>query len=331
MARRAAFLDPGRSLGEAVERVRLAESLGYESVWATQTIARDPLQVMARYATATTTIGLCTGVVPIMTRHPVQLAMEAATLDEIAGGRFSLGIGISHRLTVETMWGLTLDHPVERMEEYTTILRQIFAGGTGFEGAHYTARFAFGRLTPRADLPIFFAAMGPRMLRLATRLADGVVLWMCSPDHIRRTIRPTLEKELAEAGRSFERFDIVAPVPAAVTGDPASARAAFRAFALPYTQLPFYRKELDGAGFGDELASVDERTAAGDHEGALAGLSDRLVDAFAGIGDAATVRAKVEEYRSAGATLPTVGPIPSRGQAGSVEATLEAAAETSGP
>jgi len=317
MARLASFLDPGRSLDEAYDRVRLAESLGYEAVICTQTVFRDPLQVVAAYAARTERIRLATGVVPIPTRHPVQLAMEAATLDEASGGRFTLGMGISHALTVEQMWGLTYDHPAARMEEYTAIVNDILkTGGTMREGRFYTARY-MSASGPRPDLPIWFAAMGPRMLKLAAKVAQGTVLWMCSPALIRDTIRPALEAALKEEGRDPAEFDIVAAVPVALTENPDGARERFKEFAVTYLQLPNYRKEIANGGFQNELDAFDAN--------GIEAVSDAFCDTYIAAGDAEAIRAKIEEYRDAGANLPAPTPIrPHEGFAGP-EATMEAA------
>jgi alkanesulfonate monooxygenase SsuD/methylene tetrahydromethanopterin reductase-like flavin-dependent oxidoreductase (luciferase family) len=324
--RTACFLEPGRSLDDATERVKLAESLGYESVWLSHIAAREPLQVINHYAHHTERIGFGTGVIPIFLRHPALMAQEAATLDEITSGRLSLGIGTSHKITVEGWYGLTLDDPVGRMREYTQVLRQIFTGGgASVEGKHHTARFGFLGYRARPDLKIYWAAMGPKMLSAAAELADGVVLWMCSPSHIRTTIRPALEKALADHGRSFDEFDIVAAVPCGVTDDPTAGRDAFRQAATPYWQLPFYRKEI-GAAHPDALAAFDERIASGDVPAALAAIPDEVVDDFAGVGDAEAVRRKVADYREAGVTLPAIGGLPSHQGSAGTEATLEAAA-----
>jgi F420-dependent oxidoreductase-like protein len=322
----AAFLDPGKSLDEAVARVRLAESLGYHSAWVTHIAAREPLQLLNNYAHATERIGLGTAVVPIVLRHPALLAMETATLDEISGGRFTLGIGISHRITVEGWYGLSLEDPVGRMREYTTILRQILAqGSSSLEGRHYTSRFRFMGYEPRRDLKIFWAALGPNMLRAAAELADGVITWMCNPQHIRGAIRPVLDDALKSHGRSSSEFDVVAAIPSAFTDNADAARDVFRSRALPYLSLPFYRKEIERT-HPDSLARFDERMAAGDMTAALAALDDSFVDAYAGIGDGQAIRAKVEEYRESGVTLPGIGPLPRHAGSKGVEATLEAAA-----
>ena len=321
----AAFLDAGRSLDGAIERVRLAESLGYDSVWVTHIARREPLQVLGHYAHATDRLGLGTGVVPMMLRHPALLGQEAATLDEVSGGRLRLGIGVSHKVTIEDWYGMMLDDPVGRISEYTKVLRQIFTAGGGiFEGKHYTSRFSFIGYEARRDLRILWAAMGPRMLRAATELADGIVLWMCSPSHIRDTIRPAVEKGLEAAGRSADDFEVVAAVPVALTENAEAAREAFRQQAFPYLNLPFYRKEIARA-HPEALDVFDERMAAGDMAGALGALGPEFVDDYAGIGGADALRVKIEDYRSAGVTLPAVGPLPRREGSAGVEATLEAA------
>jgi F420-dependent oxidoreductase-like protein len=314
----ACSLDPGRSLDQAVERVRLAESLGYDSVWVTHIAAREPLQVLSLYAQHTERIGLGTGVIPILLRHPVLLATEAATLDEVAGGRLRLGLGVSHRLTMEGWYGLPLDDPLGRMREHATVVRTLLRERTvAVEGTHHTARFSFmGYRPPRPDLPVLFGALAPGMLRLAAELADGVVLWMCSPAYVRDTVRPVLDEALAERGRSPQEFQVVAAVPVSVTDDPGAAREAFRARAFPYTQLPFYRRAIAGGGHQEALEAADARGPAA--------LPDAFCHDYAAIGDPEAVRAKLAEFRDAGVTLPSVGPLRHPGGA-SVEDVLRAA------
>lgn len=302
-----------------------AERLGYESVWVTHIATREPMQVLAFYARHTDRIRLATGVVPIMLRHPALMAMEAATLDELSGGRHILGLGVSHRETMEAMYGLSLDRPVGRMREYLTIVRQVLeSGASGFEGEHYEARFGFIRYRPREGMRIMIAALGEQMLRLAAELADGVVLWMCSPGYIGETVRPTLERALAGRGRSMDDFEIVANVPVALTGEPEEAREAIRRRVMPYAQLPFYRRVIRAGGHEAELDAFDRAMAEGSTPEALRALSDAFVHDYAAIGDVPAVREKLDEYRDAGVTLPSIGPV-RRGGSG-IEDTLEALA-----
>ena len=316
MPRLACFIEPGRSLENGGNRAALAESLGYESVWATHTVGREPLQVLAAYAGRTDRIGLGTAVVPAPIRHPVATAMEAATLDDASGGRLRLGIGISHRSLIEGWYGLTFDKTLGRMREYATIVRTLVdEGAVHFEGEHYTARFSFMGFRPRAAMSLIFAALAPGMLRLAAELADGVVLWMCSPRYIRETIRPTIDEALEKYGRDPATFDIISAVPSGLTENVSAARDAFRRVAQPYPQLPFYRRVIEAGGHADALAATD----AGEP------LPDSFVDAMAGTGDADALRSKIEEYRDAGVTLPAVSPLPRHEGAAGVEETLKSA------
>jgi len=315
--RLACFLDPGRDLREGIERVRHAESLGYDSAWVTHIAAREPLQVLAAYGHSTSRIGLGTGVVPIVLRHPALTAMEAATLDEAIGGRLRLGLGVSHRITVEGWYGLSLDDPIGRMREYASIVRSLWRDGrVDADGSHYTAHFGFSGGVRAPGIPLLFAALGPKMLRLAAELADGVVLWMCSPGYIREVVRPTLEEALREHGRETGGFEIVAAVPVGVTDDADAGRDAFRTHALTYTQLPFYRKAIAAGGHQEALDAAD----AGEP------LPVTFVDAMAGIGGPEEVRATIEGYRSAGVTLPAVSPLRRHEGGAPVATTLEAAA-----
>jgi alkanesulfonate monooxygenase SsuD/methylene tetrahydromethanopterin reductase-like flavin-dependent oxidoreductase (luciferase family) len=161
------------------------------------------------------------------------------------------------------------------------------------------------------------------MLRLTGQVADGVMLWLCSPSYIRETVVPTVTEALAAGGRSADDFDIVAAVPIALTGDPEAVRATFRQELVTYASLPFYRAMLEQSGFGDDLAAFDAGMAVGDIEKAKAGLSDRMLSELAGIGDADEVRAAVRRYQDAGAKSPCAGGIPGT----DFDAGLEAVAE----
>jgi F420-dependent oxidoreductase-like protein len=313
VARLAAFNPAVRSLEESVARARAAEELGFESVWTTQLPdARDASLVLAAYAHATERIGLGTGVLPIYTRHPTAMAQMAATLDEISGGRFALGIGISHKVTVESMWGLRLESPVDAMREYLEILRaSLRDGGAAIEGKHFTARWTYSA-PRRADLPILISALNPRMLELAGELADGVVLWMCSPAYIRDHVVPALRAGRQRAGKPLAGFEIVAAIPASLTTDRAGAQSVFRQTVERYSSLPYYRKMLDASGFGAELES--------------GAVSEGVLDELAGIGDENQVRDAIHRYREAGVTLPGIGPFGGHKGAAGFEGTLAAVA-----
>lgn len=305
-----AFISPGRSLEKALERVKRADRLGFDAVYTTHVAGRDSLTTLMAYAAATERIRLGTGVVPIFSRTPATMAQTAATIDEFSGGRMVLGLGVSHRITVEGWHGARIERPLTQMRDYVAAVRAILGGTEPPESRYFPTKFAFMGYGARADLRIYVAALSPKMIRLAGEIADGVMFWLCSPSYIRETATPALREGLEASGRSLEDFDVVAAVPVALTDDPGSARATLRQELIPYASLPFYRAMLEASGFTEEIAGFDAGMAAGDLERAKAALSDRMLDELSGIGDADEVAAGVRRYQAAGVTSPGVGGLP---------------------
>jgi len=302
VARIALFLNPGAELGEALALARRADELGYESLWVTHGIGRDALLVLGAYSQVATRAGLGTGVVPIHPRHPVLLAQEALTLSEVSGGRFRLGLGVSHRPMIEGALGLDMGRPLEVMREYVAVLRGALTGKVEHRGARHRVAWQSGFPRLPAAPPILLAGLSPRMLELAGEIADGVVLWLCAPAYIREQALPAIRRGRARAGKSMDGFEIVAAVPAALTVDRAAAGALFKAELTRYLALPFYRAMLQHSGFGAELAAYD-RTPRPD------AVPDRLAGALSAVGEFKVVSAFVAAHRDAGATLPALRPI----------------------
>ena len=317
------FISAGRSLEQAIERVRLAESLGYDSTYVTHIAGRDSLTVLAAYAAATERIRLGTGVLPIYSRTPAATAQTAATIDELSGGRMVLGVGVSHRLTVEAWYGQSIDRPVAEMREYVGAIRAMFRGEEPPEGEKWPTKFRFMGYDVRPELPIYVAALSPNMLRLAGEIGDGVLLWLCDPPYVRDVVIPEVTKGRERAGKGLGGFDIVPAVPAAVTADRDATLERLRGDLVTYLSLPFYRSMLERSGFSEEIAGFDEGIAAGDVERAKASMSEAMLDSLGGFGGGAEVRGAVERYLDAGATSPGVSPVPTA----DFDATLAAGAE----
>jgi len=180
--RRAAFLNPGRDLAGGVDLARRAEGLGYESVWVTHGSGRDSFLVLAAYGAATTRLGLGNGVVPIY-------------------------LGVSHRASMEAMLGLTLREPLAVMREYVAVLRGALGGGAAFEGRHYRVKWSLAVPERPPTPPLYLAALSRNMLELAGEIADGVVLWLCSPGYVRDVAIPALQRGRARAGKTLAGFD----------------------------------------------------------------------------------------------------------------------------
>ncbi|MDQ3770400.1 MAG: LLM class flavin-dependent oxidoreductase [Actinomycetota bacterium] len=317
------FISTGRSLADAVARVRLAEELGYEAVYVSHINGRESLTVLTAYALATQRIRVGTAIVPIYTRTPATMAQTAATVDELSGGRLDLGLGVSHRPIVEGWHGQTIDRPVAEMREYVAIVRAILAGEQPPAGEKWSTGFVLG-LPPRPDLRILVAALSPNMLRLAGEVADGVLLWLCNPHYIRDVVVPCVREGRERAGRTLEGFDVIAAVPGALTDDPQAAWGATRRDLLPYFGLPFYRSMLERSGFGVDIEAYD--AAGGDAAAMQAAISDGFLAGLTAVGDEAGVRDGLARYRDAGTTMPALGPIPGT----DFEATLRAGARAAG-
>jgi len=278
MPRTGCFVSTGRSLEQAITRVKLAESLGYHSAFVTHIAGRESLTVVTAYALATERIRVGPGVVPIYTRTPATMAQTAATIDELSGGRLTLGLGVSHRLIVEGWHGQTIESPVDEMREYVAIVRAILCGEDPPAGSKWQSAFRLAGLDARPELEIFVAALSPAMLRLAGEIGDGVMLWLCNPNYIRDVVVPAVREGRERVGKPLDGFEIVAAVPAALTDTPADAYGAMRGELLTYFGLPFYRTMIERSGYGEDIAAYD---AARGHPGEMrAAISDEFLAAL---------------------------------------------------
>ncbi|RAV18191.1 LLM class F420-dependent oxidoreductase [Mycolicibacterium sp. GF69] len=255
----------GRSpLDGTLDKLTSLRDEGFRRVWMAQ-LPYDPdlLTILAVAFREIDTIEVASGVVPIQIQHPTQLAQRALTLNAIAGGRFTLGIGLSHRMVTEGVWGVSYDRPVRQMREYLDALLPLLAGEPAdASGEFWTTRGSLK--VPGAPAPdVYLAALGPQMLRLAGRRSAGTMTWMTGPKTLANHVVPTLRTAAAEAGRGEGSVRVVASLPISVTDDVDSARAgAAEEFAI-YGQLPSYRAMLDREGFaGPEDAAIigDEAT-----------------------------------------------------------------------
>src|SRR5262245_42112326 len=183
------------------------------------------------------------------------MSHEASTLMEVSGGRLRLGFGLSHRPSMVGALGLDMGEPLAVMREYVAVLRAALQGEASFEGRYYRVRWTGAFRAPAP--PILLAGLSTPMLELAGELADGVVLWLCTPAYVRDVAVPALARGRARAGRPFEGFEVVAPVPLAVTEDHVGATRLFREELVRYLVLPYYRAMFRASGFAEALAAFD--------------------------------------------------------------------------
>ena len=234
-----------RNVEDLKKQVQEANDLGYSTFWTPQIFNLDALTALAVVAESVEGIRLGTSVIPTYPRHPMMLAQQALTVNQVSNGRLDLGIGLSHKPVVEGMWGISFDAPVGHMSDYLQILMALLHDGTiSHGGKHLTSR---GGIDVPADAPpVLVAALGPQMLKLVGRVADGTVTWMTGPETIRNHISPVINAAAEEAGRPVPQ--VIAAVPVCITDDTDGAvEHAKRDFGF-YGDLPSYRAMLEREG-----------------------------------------------------------------------------------
>ncbi len=237
-----------RNIDDLKKQVQEANTLGYSTFWTPQIFNLDALTALAVIAESVEGIRLGTSVIPTYPRHPMMLAQQALTVNQVSNGRLDLGIGLSHKPVVEGMWGISFDAPVGHMSDYLQILMALLHYGTiSYGGKHLTSR---GGIDVPADAPpVLVAALGPQMLKLVGRVADGTVTWMTGPETIRNHISPIINAAAEEAGRPVPQ--VIAAVPVCITSDLDIAEEyAKRDFGF-YGDLPSYRAMLEREGLAN--------------------------------------------------------------------------------
>jgi len=265
------------------DQLQQAADDGFASAWMSNIFGVDALTALAVAGSQVPGIELGTAVVPTYPRHPAALAQQALTVALAVGGRLALGIGLSHRIVIEDMYGYSFERPARHMSEYLSILLPLLDGeNAAFDGE--TMRANVGLSVPRQGrVPVLLAALAPAMLRLAGERTDGTVLWMTGPATVRDYVAPAITKAADAAGRPAPR--VVCILPVCVTDDPDRARArAAKVFAI-YGQLPSYRAMIDreGAAGPADVAITGDEGAVGAQIMALAeaGVTDFVAGEYA--------------------------------------------------
>ena len=244
-----------------VDAARAAADDGFASFWLPQTFGMDALTALAVTGREVSGIELGTGVVPTYPRHPAMLAAQALTTQAIIGGRLALGIGLSHQVVIESMFGLSFDKPARHMREYLEILVPLVrSGSVSFAGETLTGHVGLD-VKGATPFPILVAALGTKMLELAGTVADGTVTWMTGPATIESHIVPTITAAAERAGRPAPRVGVGLPV--CVTDDEAAARERAARLFEGYGTMPSYRAMLDKEGVGgpSDVAIIGDEAA----------------------------------------------------------------------
>lgn len=251
----------GNDLPGIVAFAQQAEAMGFDHVWLAHTMGVDAMTALALTGAQTARIRMGTAVVPTFPRHPIAMAQQALSTAAACAGRFELGIGLSHKMLIEDMYGIPYAQPAAHMREYLQVLMPALrAEQVQHQGERYRVNMRIS--VPGAQpMPVLVAALGPVMLKIAGELADGTITWMTGPETLARHIVPSINAAAAAAGRAQPR--VVAGLPIVLTADVDAARRKIAELLAIYGMLPSYRAMLDreGAASPGDIAMVGDEAA----------------------------------------------------------------------
>jgi len=317
---------------EHVEIVREAERLGYDSIWGGENYGTDAFTPMGWWAAQTTPIKLCTIVAIVDARTPAATAMAAMTLDQLSGGRYTLGLGVSGPAVVEGFFGRPFSKPLSRTREYVEVIRRIMAREepVSFAGDYYqlpyTGPNATGLGKPlktilhpvRPQQPIFIAAEGPKNVAMTAEIADGWTAFYISP-HSDSFYRARLEEGFAKrpGGRPAD-FEVVGQIHFAVgddvetAADPVRQQIAFMVGGMGAPGTNFHYDAMARVGFEAECARIHKLWAEGDRKAAAAAVPLKMVESVALVGPFDKIRSDLADWRATCVTtlLPMVTGVP---------------------
>ena len=294
---------------EIVECVQLAEELGYESAWMAEGHGGDPFSILTACGLATEAILLGTSITSVFVRSAPTIAMAAACLDHFSQGRCILGLGSSHKVQVEPEHGLTFDQPVQRLRECVDIVRGLLRDGeVSYKGSVFNIdRFDLWFKPLRPEIPIYVAAVFPKMLEICGEIAQGTLLTSCTLEHATSAAEHVALGAI-RAGRNPVEVDVATLLPCRISSDPEEARNSMRPGFAFYAGFPRYRRLMAEAGFAQEVEAMHQAWRQGDTEGVTRLVPTGLIDKMALAGTADRCQQRLHDYRRAGITLPVVSP-----------------------
>jgi len=253
---RAGLVIQAADVATTITRICEAEQAGIQQVWMTQSMGMlDTLTFFAAVATQTTRIRLGTSIVPVYPRHPLVMALQAATINDLAPGRLRLGVGTSHRHVMENIYGLSMPSPLAYLREYVEVMRQgLWEGRVDHQGRFFKVAAPIPR---PARIPLLISALGEKAFHLAGEIADGAISWVCPVPYLLDTALPALRDGADAQHRPVP--PLVAHIPVAMSTDEAAVQAAATSRFSFYTKAPFYAHMFAAAGFpiGTDGTGVD--------------------------------------------------------------------------
>jgi len=303
---------------DAAQLARAARTCGYEELWLAEVGGGDAYALAGALAVSVPGMRIGTAVVPAQTRTPMVHAMAALTLNQLTGGNFILGIGLSSPNIVRDWGGQPYDQPLTRLREHVEVLRSMLKGDrVDYEGRTLKAkRFRLGGM-PVGSVPIYLGALNEQALRLTGALCDGVVLNMV-PERALPQILGAVRAGAEAAGREVGDIEVIARLHVVLTDNAGMGRDLVRNVFGAYAATPGYNRCFEWIGFAEEARRIRECFAKGDRAGVAAAVTDELCEAMAVIGSAETVRARVRAYAEQGVDVCVINPIADPSSAGKI-------------
>lgn len=291
---------------DIVECAKLADTLGYHSIWMSEGNGGDQFSILTACALSTEQVRLGTNISSVFVRSAPTIAMAAASVDHFSKGRFILGLGSSHKVQVEGQHGLPYSTPLSHLRETVEIIRRIIRDGSvSYKGQCLNIeRFDLTFTPHRPEIPIYLAAVFPKMLTTCGEVAQGTILTQNTPEKAREAA-DIVAAGAMKAGRVNHEVEIASMLACQVTSNTAQARdEARQSLAHTCGFYPRYNRFIAQNGFKEETDAIRSAWLDGDQERAARLVPERMVDAFAIIGDADECCRRIEEHRRAGVTFP---------------------------
>ena len=295
---------------DVVECVQLAEELGYESAWMAEGHGGDQFAILTACAVATKKILLGTCITSVFARTAPTIAMAAACVDHFSNGRFILGVGSSHKVQVEGEHGLVFSQAIPRVRECVDIVRTLIReGNVSYSGEVYNIEgFDLWFKPYRKEIPIFVAAVFPKMLEVCGEIAQGTMLTSCTIERASGAVEH-VAIGARRVGRDPKEVEVSTLIRCGVGEDLEKAADGMRpGLAMYAARFPRYRRMMMEAGFADEVQASRRAWEEGDRAGAEKLLPVELLDTIGMVGTAEHCQSRLQQYRDAGITLPIISP-----------------------
>lgn len=287
-----------------VELAQVAEDAGFGAVWKGESNSTDPLVLLSGMAARTKTILLGTAIYHVFGRSPITLGTQAATLQDLSGGRVILGLGVANA-NIASWHGATFDRPLRRLREYAEIVKLAASGErVEYDGEIHSAHgFRLSWRPSYPAVPVYFAGLGEQMTRQAGRLADGIIVNLANPAKVREIVS-RVRAGAESAGRDPSQLAYVIKVRVSVDKDRERAKRRLKQVLTFYNLADYYRDMLAAMGYERESASIVSAYKQGGFRAALAAVPDSMLEGLPLV--AATsieeVRDRLQPYVEAGAT-----------------------------